>query len=276
MRLPYNSGMPPLPVLPNVITAFSLTCGLFVLFKAAALPASLLDQAVLVQMAGLLLLAAVADFADGAVARLLKAESRFGGFFDSLADAITFGVAPALVVVKSTGPALPFFITAAGMIYIVCGVLRLARYNATYLVGEPPQDKNFIGLPIPAAAAAISSVNLLLASEEGAALFALSAHKKSWVLALAMLLIGYFMVSRWRFFSFKALHIRVRSFRVVFCTVLVAVALFYGVLHHFPLVFFLMAWAYVLVAWLLSIVRVVAGRRAKVLEDFEPPHDHDD
>ena len=90
-----------IPVLPNIITAFALTCGLFVIFKMNMTPVGEANIQVLTITAGILLLSAFADLVDGAVARMLRAESHFGGFFDSLADAITFGVGPAIIVLKS-------------------------------------------------------------------------------------------------------------------------------------------------------------------------------
>ena len=113
-------------LLPNVITAFGLSCGLFVIFKMSMTEVGAADYQVLTATAGILLLAAFADLLDGAVARAMKAESDFGSLFDSLADAISFGVAPSVIVLKSLsvspGTELSFFLTTAAMIFSVCGV----------------------------------------------------------------------------------------------------------------------------------------------------------
>ena len=85
-------------LVPNLITAFSLACGLFVIFKVNMLEPGSGDYEVVYASALLLLLAAVADFLDGAVARAFHAESEFGFVFDSLADAISFGVAPSVAL----------------------------------------------------------------------------------------------------------------------------------------------------------------------------------
>jgi CDP-diacylglycerol--serine O-phosphatidyltransferase len=85
-----------------------------------------------------------------------------------------------------------------------------------------------------------------------------------------MIVLGYLMISRWKFPSLKTLHVRVASFQILFLSTLGAVLFFYGVLYHFSIVFFTMTWAYVLGAFSLSCVRVIAGKRSKVLEDFEP------
>lgn len=279
--------MTKVPVLPNIITAFALTCGLFVIFRMNMVAAGQADLHVLTVTAGILLLAAFADLMDGAVARILRAESSFGGFFDSLADAITFGVGPSIIVLKSLsetpGTESSILITMAAMVYAVCGVLRLVRFNVmSFQVKAQPEDpdaakKNFTGLPIPAAAAAIVSLNLFLVSDEWKWFGYSSPDLRFWTLFSALIIIGYFMISRWKFPSLKTLHIRVKSFQVVFFTVMGAVVLFYGILHHFPLIFFLISWGYVIIAWILSIARVIAGRRAKALEDFEPePEDDND
>lgn len=107
-------------LLPNVITAFGLSCGLFVIFKMSMTGIGEATPQLLTATAGILLLAAFADLLDGAVARAMKAESEFGGLFDSLADAITFGVGPSVIVLKSLsippGTEHSFLITTAAII----------------------------------------------------------------------------------------------------------------------------------------------------------------
>jgi len=270
-------------LLPNVITAFGLSCGLFVIFKMNMTGIGEANQQVLIATAGILLLAALADLLDGAVARAMKAESVFGGIFDSLADAITFGVAPSIIVLKSLsiepGTELSFLMTTGAMVYSVCGVLRLARFNTMGHLAKMNQDpidtqsKNFTGLPIPAAAAAVVSMNLLLVSDEFKSLFSISEQTRAIILFCTLFVIGYFMISRWKFPSLKTLHIRVASFKIVFLTVISAVLIFYGFLHHFALVFFIMSWIYPIVAGVLSVIRLISGKKSKTLEDFEPAPD---
>lgn len=267
-------------LLPNVITAFGLTCGLFVIFKMAMIPLGEATLQVLTATAGILLLAAGADLLDGAVARAIKAESEFGGLFDSLADAISFGVGPSIIILKSlsvpAGTEQSFVITTAAMVFTVCGVLRLVRFNVlSNLAKTDPlildaNKKNFTGLPIPAAAAAAVSANLFLVSDELRRLFILSEESRFWILFAILILLGYLMISRWKFPSLKNLHIHVASFRLVILTVISAVLIFYGILLHFPVVFAVLSWAYLLIAILLLIIRKIKGRNSKTLEDFEP------
>lgn len=270
-------------LIPNAITAFGLTCGLFVIFKTSLADPGR-DLFSLVQASAILLLiAAVADLADGAVARLIKAESEFGGQFDSLSDSVTFGVAPPLLILKSLSAdnvsrLLTFFIVIAAMVYTLCGVLRLVRYNLRSKQMKESLDeearlkekKHFTGLPIPAAASAAVSAALILLSPDVAPWLAFTAEVKAMVLIGVMLVLGYFMVSRWKFPSAHALHFRVPSFYLVFATGALAVLFLYGVLDYFAEAFFAVTWLYLIVAWTLSIIRLIAGKRSKALADFEP------
>lgn len=267
-------------LLPNVITAFGLLCGLFVIFKINMTEVGAVNFEVLKVTAGLLLLGAFADVLDGAVARAMNAESEFGGLFDCLADAITFGVAPSIIILKSLslapGTQLSFLLTSSAMVYSLCGVLRLVRFSVTSQRAAGDQvlleahNKNFTGLPIPAAAAAAVSGNLFLMSDEFNHFMTISDQTRGWILITQMLILGYFMVSRWKFLSLKGLHVRVASFQLVFLTVVVTVLVFYGLLQHFSIVFAALSWGYILIAWILSIIRLISGRKSKTLEDFEP------
>jgi len=273
-------------LLPNVITAFGLSCGLFVIFKMNMTPIGGATLQILTEISGLFLLTALADLLDGAVARMMKAESEFGGVFDSLSDAITFGVAPSVIVLKSlslaSGTESSFLLTTAAVVYSVCGVLRLVRFNVASQQNKDDEElisagkKNFTGLPITGAAVAAVSGNLFLVSNEFRAMFDISDKTRASLLFLQMILLGYFMISRWKFPSLKTLQIRVASFKLVLLTALSAVFIFYSILHHFPLIFFIISWGYLFVALVLSIIRLISGKKSKTLEDFEPEPDDDD
>ena len=115
-------------------------------------------------MTFVLILAAFADVLDGAVARAMRGESDFGLAFDSLCDAISFGVAPSVLFLSTLsfydGDIEEFFALSAAMIYTICGVLRLVRFNIKQGIDKEEKNKSFIGLPIPAAAMAFISPNL--------------------------------------------------------------------------------------------------------------------
>jgi CDP-diacylglycerol---serine O-phosphatidyltransferase len=267
-------------LIPNIITAFALSCGLFVIFKVNMVePGSGLFH-VLNVSALLLLVAAFADLLDGAVARAIGGESEFGVIFDSLADAVSFGVAPSVLLLKvlslEPGTGLSFYAMLGCMLYSICGVLRLVRFNVKKSEAKgnaeeiAAQKKHFTGLPIPASALAAVSANLLLSSPFMERFFPLSQETKAIFLSSIMIVLGYFMVSRWKFPSSKVLHFRVPSFQLVFLAVILAIFVIYGVLYFLPVMLAVVTWGYILLAWVLSLIRLIAGKKSKTLEDFEP------
>jgi CDP-diacylglycerol---serine O-phosphatidyltransferase len=267
-------------LIPNIITAFALSCGLFVIFKVNMVePGSGLFH-VLNVSALLLLVAAFADLLDGAVARAIGGESEFGVIFDSLADAVSFGVAPSVLLLKvlslEPGTGLSFYAMLGCMLYSICGVLRLVRFNVKKSEAKgnaeeiAAQKKHFTGLPIPASALAAVSANLLLSSPFMERFFPLSQETKAIFLSSIMIVLGYFMVSRWKFPSSKVLHFRVPSFQLVFLAVILAIFVIYGVLYFLPVMLAVVTWGYILLAWILSLIRLIAGKKSKTLEDFEP------
>lgn len=273
-------------LIPNLITAFGLACGLFIIFKMNMTEPGASTYALLHTAAVLFLIAAVADVLDGAIARIIHAESEFGCQFDSLSDAVTFGVAPSVMILKTLsappGSVLSFFSMTAALVYSVCGVLRLVRFNVKSLQSKgnveeiKAQKKNFTGLPIPLGAAGAVSLNLFFASDDFQRWFAFSEDMRTVILIFMMIVLGYFMISRWKFPSIKNLHFRVRSIHLVLITVLSAVFLLYGALTHFAVTLVVLSWGYIIFSWSLSIARLIAGKKSKTLEDFEPEPDDSD
>ncbi len=267
-------------LVPNIITAFSLACGLFVIFKVNMIEPGMGTYQALQVSAYLLLLAAFADWVDGAIARAMHAESEFGFLFDSLSDAITFGVAPSVLLLKNLsleqGTTLSFYAVIGAMLFSICGVLRLVRFNVAESAAKEqkaPKKKHFTGLPIPAAALAAISANLLFVDPRLTFLTGSSEMVKTIVLSSLMVVLGFFMVSRFKFPSAKVLHFRVPSFYLVFITVVVALFLLYGGLYFFPITLAVLTWGYVIVGWVLAIIRMIAGKKSKTLEEFEPEED---
>ncbi len=266
-------------LLPNIITAFGLSCGLFVVFKANMTEPGVGTYELLYSSALLLLLAAFADLLDGAVARIIHAESEFGSMFDSLADAISFGVAPSVLFLKSLSlePAtgLSFFAVLGAMLYTICGVLRLVRFNVRVHEIKTDKDaltaykKNFTGLPIPAAAAGAISINLFLHSGFAKDWLSFSYNARAIALTCSMIVLGYLMVSKWKFPSLKTLHLRVPSFHLVLFTVLLAIFILYGIFYYLPLVLLVCSFGYILTGCILTLIRLIAGKKSKTLVDFE-------
>lgn len=275
-----------IPLLPNIITAFGLSCGLFVIFRMTLTEPGESDYQRVITSVILLIVAAFADLLDGFVARAMKAESEFGGVFDCLADAISFGVAPAVLILKSVSAATDtrylYLIMVACMVFSVCGVLRLVRFAVTSQLEKEDQQareaskKHFTGLPIPAGCFAAVSVNLVLMSPELTSWIAIRSEMRVCILFALLLFLGYLMISRWKFFSFKTLNTRVASFQIVLVTAISAVLVFYGILQHFAITLFALSWLYVIIALTLSMTRYLAGKRMKQLEEFEPEPDPDE
>jgi CDP-diacylglycerol--serine O-phosphatidyltransferase len=174
------------------------------------------------------------------------------------------------------GTGLSFFAIAGAMLFSIGGVLRLVRFNVKTAEAKGNRDlmeaqkKHFTGLPIPAAAIAAVSANLFFASPFGQKLFPFSSQTLALILTGVMILLGYFMVSRWKFPSMKMLHFRVPSFQLVFFTVLLAIFVLYGILYYFPIILAVISWGYIVLASILGVIRLIAGKKSKTLEDFEP------
>lgn len=199
MRRPVR-GLPLRAVAPNAVTALALCSGLsgvrFAIggqWQAAA---------------GMVLLAALFDGLDGRVARLLHGESRFGAELDSLSDAISFGVAPALIMYLWSLQAVPRFGWICALVLAVFCALRLARFNAKIdELDQPHKLAGFLtGIPAPAGAAA-AMLPLFLWFCTDLPLFASPYVVGPWVLIVALL-----MVSSVATYSWSSLRLR-RSVR---------------------------------------------------------------
>src|SRR6201997_3335373 len=199
-------------LLPNLMTAGNLFCGFTATLKileGALLQASNPDAAgdLFHTAIWFVLGAFVFDFLDGRLARLGGHESSFGREFDSLADIVSFGLAPALMVYRIVLQEFPRACWIIAFIYLACGALRLARFNtaaANHDRGGIGNDtKNFTGFPIPAAAGLIASITLfLLWLAEG------EHHLGKWkfVLPPLLLFLSFMMFSRFQYPSFKAVN----------------------------------------------------------------------
>src|SRR5215467_7938559 len=141
--------------LPNLLTAGNLFCGFVALTKIVEADLSTGDFQPIKVALGFILLACIFDLFDGRVARMGGVESPFGREFDSLADLISFGAAPAFlvhrVVLKDVFEGHSEFGWFIASIYLLCGAFRLARFNCLSAMG-PSASKDFLGFPIPSAA----------------------------------------------------------------------------------------------------------------------------
>lgn len=179
-------------VLPTLFTVGNLFCGYLSIWCSI--------RGTFEIAAYLIIAAAVLDMLDGRIARLTNSTSEFGEEYDSLADLVSFGVAPA-VLAYSWGLS-DFFRLGwlVSFLFVVCGSMRLARFNIqTHAIGK----KYFIGLPIPAAAFTLST--LVLATPEPLV-------DRVWMTGLLILtvILSYLMISTIRYRSFKDLDLKQR------------------------------------------------------------------
>jgi CDP-diacylglycerol---serine O-phosphatidyltransferase len=222
--------------LPNLMTAGNLFCGFLALTKIVEANPDLPNFAATIKVAlGFILLACIFDLLDGRVARMGGAESPFGREFDSLADLISFGAAPAFLVhrivlkdVFVNHPEVGWFIAS---VYLICGALRLARFNCLAAMSGTGGGKEFLGFPIPAAAGMVASLTMLLLWIEDTSVNKglwrdVLDNSRTWRYALPCLLLflSFMMVSEVKYPTFKSLNLRARRT----FTKLVSAVLFIG------------------------------------------------
>jgi len=191
-------------ILPNLFTLSSVFCGFFAITQCAGKA----DMDGLYQAAIAICFAFFFDLADGRVARLTKTQSNLGLQLDSLADVISFGAAPALLVYKW---GLEHFFGRAGVfvafLFVGAAALRLARFNVLAMQHDSAKPgKYIVGLPVPAAAAVL--VSLVLVNHQLGGSY-VDVGQVS--LAVLVSVLSYLMVSRIRFRSFKDLRLSRRT-----------------------------------------------------------------
>lgn len=225
---PEASGRLKVYFLPNLMTAGNLFCGFVALTKIVEADAAASDLNTTIRHAlFFILLACIFDMLDGRLARWGGHESPFGREFDSLADLISFGAAPAFLVhrivlrdVFVRYQEIGWFIAS---IYLICGALRLARFNCMAASAGGGGGKEFLGFPIPAAAGLVASLTLLLMwwDDRG-----FNFGRWRYVLPFILIFLSIMMISEVKYPSFKSLNLSAqRPF-----TKLVAAVLFIGVI----------------------------------------------
>ncbi len=213
-----DDGTPKIYLLPNLMTAGNLFCGFAATLKilegaliqaAATLPLTEAVEAAAAEKFHFaiwcILASCVFDALDGRLARLGGHESPFGREFDSLADIVSFGVAPALMVYRIVLHEFPNAGWIIASVYLICGALRLARFNCLAAVNSDAANKEFRGFPIPAAAGVIASLTLCMLwfDERGRDI-----GNGKYVLPALMLFLSWMMFSGFKYPSFKSLNWR--------------------------------------------------------------------
>jgi CDP-diacylglycerol--serine O-phosphatidyltransferase len=221
-------------VLPNLFTVSSIFLGFYALTLCAgdATPAQLYQAALAI------FFAIFFDAFDGRVARMTKTQSDFGVELDSLADVVSFGAAPALLVYKwalaPLGP-LGMFISFC---FLACGALRLARFNVLAHRGDKSSSRFFVGLPIPLAAGAIVALVIAHYRQFGA-VTSTATHVP---MALVVLLLSFLMVSTIRYRTFKDVAFSPKSLAVFLFLCLAGVAVGLVTRPSFVLVVYMAAY----------------------------------
>lgn len=173
-------------ILPNLFTTLNIFCGFYAVIAAVNGAINAAAIAILV--------AAIFDALDGKIARMTHTTSRFGVEYDSLADLISFGLAPGLMIYLWALKPLGRLGWLAAFLFMVCGALRLARFNTQV---DSVKSDYFVGLPIPAAAGMLAAT-VLLHHRLGIG----SSANKILILMLIYIL-SFLMVSSIKFYSFK-------------------------------------------------------------------------
>jgi CDP-diacylglycerol--serine O-phosphatidyltransferase len=199
-------------IFPNFFTALSIFIG--VLSIIASIGGNY-EKA-----AWLIFLSLILDGIDGRVARLTNATSKFGMEFDSLADIVAFGVAPAILFYEAIGEDFSKLGSMVSALYVVFGAIRLARFNVMAPNSEPTV---FLGVPIPTAAIFVASWTLFYLKYD------LEGFKS--IILLMTLFIALLMVSNIRYPSFKKIELK----RVHIIRILVLLILILGLLYLFPI-----------------------------------------
>jgi CDP-diacylglycerol--serine O-phosphatidyltransferase len=239
---------PILFVLPNIFTVSSIFCGFYAI--TIAINGNAADRFYGAAVA--ILFGVLFDAADGRVARMTKTQSDFGVQLDSLADVVTFGLAPAVVAYQWSLAQYGIIGLVAAFLYVACGAIRLARFNIM-AVDPSKSSRFFLGLPIPLAASTLMSLVMV--------------HHRNIVggelvsppLILAVVLIlAALMVSRVHYRTFK----RVKNPRLILPLVIIMASLLVvaAIKTSFSLIFALASAAFLLYGLIEEVVRLIRKR----------------
>jgi len=222
-------------VLPNLFTVSSIFLG----FYALTLCAGEATPTQLYQAALAIFFAMFFDAFDGRVARMTKTQSDFGMQLDSLADVVSFGAAPALLVYKWALAPLGMFGLLVAFSFAACGALRLARFNVLAMRGDKGSSRFFVGLPIPLAAGTIVSLVIAHYKATFGQATDVAAHLP---VAMVVILLAFLMVSTVRYRTFKDAHLDARSLGLFALVVLGGLAVGYATRASFVLVVYMAAY----------------------------------
>lgn len=195
----------PLYALPNLFTASSIFLGVVSIIVAS--------NAMFEYSCWLIIASMVLDGLDGRVARMTRTTSKFGVEFDSLADVVAFGVAPAMLLYFYIGEEYGRYSVVVSALFVIFGAIRLARFNIATTESEP---NSFIGLPIPSAAALV--VLWILVDIK----YGIFGIEYSYILLGGTFVLSILMVSNIRYPSFKKIKWNFKSFIILLICLAIA------------------------------------------------------
>ena len=275
-----DDGSPKIYLLPNLMTAGNLFCGFLATLKIlegtlAIASAQFLKGADPLNAGNVhftfaiwcILAACVFDLLDGRLARLGGTDSPFGREFDSLADIVSFGVAPALLVSRVVLREYPTMGWIVASVYLICGAMRLARFNCIAAANVPGSSKEFKGFPIPAAAGLVASITLFMLWLTNDRIEDRLMH---WVLPPLLLFLSWMMFSSFKYPSFKNINWRTTRSVPKFLAIVVVIALTVRFYHWMPAVIFI---SYLLYGFLRPFLsrKMKESIEEEVEDDEEPP-----
>ena len=200
-------------IIPNLFTAASAFTGVISILSSV--------KGDFEKAAIFILISLVFDGLDGRVARLTKTTSKFGAEFDSLADIVAFGVAPAMLFYYSVGIHYGKVGSLLTAMYVVFGAIRLARFNIMVGVSEPSV---FIGVPIPTAAVVLATWVMI--------------HEKylffrdfDFLIIFGITILSFLMVSNIRYPSFKKIDLEKQNLRKV----LIYLIMVFSIIYLYPI-----------------------------------------
>ena len=233
-------------VLPNLFTSASLFCGFYSIiasFKEHFVPASVA-----------ILFSVVFDGIDGRIARLTNTTSKFGAEYDSLADVIAFGVAPALLAYSWSLSIYGKLGWIVAFLFVLCGALRLARYNIQIGLIE---SNVFNGLPIPSAASVVATTVIFFDWTGAEGKF------QNGFIMIFIVILSLLMVSSVKYYSFKDMKLLAREpFTIFFWSTVLLIIIF-----HWPeIMFFVIILGYVISGPIWWVVKFNRKERQKAKE----------
>jgi len=236
-------------ILPNIFTSFNIFCGFYAIISAI--------KGSYVAAASLILIAVVFDALDGKIARATNTSSKFGIEYDSLADLISFGLAPGLLAYLWALQSFGRIGWLSAFLFLVCGALRLARFNTQT---EIKSNNHFSGLPIPAGAAMIATSILFYHK------FDLPVDTNNFVVLLMLYILSFLMVSTIKYNSFKGTELFIKmNFNALVAVILILVF----IASQPCIAFFIIGISYVVSGPITTILHYKNSRQNKALDTIK-------